>query len=1004
MLLWKLQQSHLFDAKWYLQHNPDVALAGIPAAQHYLSYGAAEGRLPGPLFDADYYLNQLTTPLTYASPLLHYLAEGQAAGLLPFRVWNNKLWWAQLPALQPLRTDYAALLQRLQQHKTTILVIPVFNAVDALARCLAAVKLHQHGISRVIVVDDASTDSNVALLLQQYQADALFYCVNNDQNLGFSGSVNRGIAIAAELDSSADVVLLNSDTELAAGWLRQLRYAAYSADNVATVTPVSNNAGAFSVAQDGENDVPAIFGLDRFARVCAQGGIQNFPSVPTGHGFCLYVRRAAITAVGYFDAEAFPRGYGEENDFCMRALRAGWQHCIAPRAYVYHQRSASFGCDRAVLLQQGRQIVDQRYPDYAALIQDAFSSSDVVAMRKRAALLAQIPADLVHQVKPRSLFALKASPAEAEKAIQDYIHIAATKFECFVLHDNGHKLALQYYDDGAYTNLLDHQLGLTLQSAGGNNSEYCEVVTAWMLQWAIEQVYVQHSAGNAQTLLQVTKTLGLVQLQPTEFDLEYDQRTAPQQEMPVTDTAHVSTDIELLQSSGLFDPQYYLTQNPDVKDAGVDPALHYLQYGAAEGREPSPLFSGSAYQQLYPDVALSGINPLLHFLRYGQPAGRQLQLSFLGWQASASGPVVLLAGHAAGATLFGAERSLLDVLKALNLLGYQVVVTLPEAQNADYVAQLKPWCVAVVVFPYVWWQAERPLQADVVAQFTQLMQRYQVQWVHANTLVHHEVLVAARGLGIKTAVHVRELPALDPDLCQAMAATPEQILAHLQQYADLVIANSAFTASQYPGCRQIAVVPNTLDCGQFALAPLQPATKLRVALISSNSAKKGLTDFVALAKLAEQQQLPIKCLLIGPDNEQTQQLMQQQAQGELPACLELAGYYQHPAQALQQTDIVLNLSHFQESFGRTVAEAMAAGRVVIAYRWGALPELIQHGENGFLVPFADIDGVILLIRQLLEQPQRLLQVANAARRYAEQEFTGQHFSRQLAAAYQLMDL
>lgn len=472
----------------------------------------------------------------------------------------------------------------------------------------------------------------------------------------------------------------------------------------------------------------------------------------------------------------------------------------------------------------------------------------------------------------------------------------------------------------------------------------------------------------------------------------------------MTNPVHPDEDAKLLLASALFDSAYYLAQNPDIKAAGADPVLHYLQHGAAEGREPSLLFSGDLYQQLYPDVALSGLNPLVHFIRYGQPAGRQLQQSFNGWQAPASGPVVLLAGHAAGTTLFGAERSLLDVLQALNVLGYRVVVTLPAANNAEYLAQLRPYCQAVVVFPYRWWQANCPAHPQLVECFKQVMQQHQVQLLHANTLVHYEALIAARELGIKTVFHVRELPALDPDLCQAMAATPEQLLMHVQQHADLVIANSHFTASQFPGCRQMAVVPNTLDCDQFALAPLQAATELRVALISSNSAKKGLTDFVALARLAEQQQLPIKCLLIGPDNEQTQQLMQQQAQGEFPACLELAGYYQHPVQALQQTDIVLNLSHFQESFGRTVAEAMAAGRVVIAYRWGALPELIRHGETGFLVPFADIDGVIVLLRQLLEQPQRLLQVGHAARQYARQEFTGQRFCRQLAAAYRLMDL
>lgn len=104
-----------------------------------------------------------------------------------------------------------------------------------------------------------------------------------------------------------------------------------------------------------------------------------------------------------------------------------------------------------------------------------------------------------------------------------------------------------------------------------------------------------------------------------------------------------------------------------------------------------------------------------------------------------------------------------------------------------------------------------------------------------------------------------------------------------------------------------------------------------------------------------------------------------------------------------QADVVLNLSHFQESFGRSVLEAMAAGRLVIAYRWGALPELIRHGETGFLLPLGDVAGVGQLVAQLLLAPSRLMQIAAAGRQFALQEFSLQTFSRQLADAYQLLD-
>jgi hypothetical protein len=62
---------------------------------------------------------------------------------------------------------------------------------------------------------------------------------------------------------------------------------------------------------------------------------------------------------------------------------------------------------------------------------------------------------------------------------------------------------------------------------------------------------------------------------------------------------------------------WYLAQNTDVAAAGIDPLLHYLRRGPAEGRDPNPLFDTDWYLARNPDVAAAGINPLLHYLRNG---------------------------------------------------------------------------------------------------------------------------------------------------------------------------------------------------------------------------------------------------------------------------------------------------------------------------------------------------------------------------------------------------
>ena len=79
--------------------------------------------------------------------------------------------------------------------------------------------------------------------------------------------------------------------------------------------------------------------------------------------------------------------------------------------------------------------------------------------------------------------------------------------------------------------------------------------------------------------------------------------------------------------SAEFDREYYLKCNPDVVQAGVDPVNHYFEYGAREGRNPSPVFVTEFYLERYPDVIESGLNPYYHYLAIGRPEGREAKPS-----------------------------------------------------------------------------------------------------------------------------------------------------------------------------------------------------------------------------------------------------------------------------------------------------------------------------------------------------------------------------------------
>ena len=128
------------------------------------------------------------------------------------------------------------------------------------------------------------------------------------------------------------------------GWLKRLAEAAGSRPRVATVTPLSNNATLCSVPVPfADNPLPGGYEDEDMARLIAAVSLRVRPEAPTGVGFCMYVTRTALEAVGGFDTARFGRGYGEENDFCQRALAKGFVNLIADDAYVWHEGGASFG-------------------------------------------------------------------------------------------------------------------------------------------------------------------------------------------------------------------------------------------------------------------------------------------------------------------------------------------------------------------------------------------------------------------------------------------------------------------------------------------------------------------------------------------------------------------------------------------------------------------------------------------------------------------------------------
>lgn len=266
------------------------------------------------------------------------------------------------------------------QVDTVDVIVPVYRGLEDTRRCVQSVLASQCRTPwRLILLNDASPEPDVTQWLREVsQQDSRIVLLENETNLGFVATVNRGMAMSGQHDA----LLLNSDTEVANDWLDRLRRAAYSDARVASVTPFSNNATICSYPRFCEpNELPPGYDTTRLDALFASTNAGQVIDVPTGVGFCMYIRRDSLRDVGLFDVENFGKGYGEENDFCCRAAEAGWRNLHALDTFVLHTGGVSFGESKS---QRERDAVEKLrglHPRYDGLVHNFVAADPAMAAR-----------------------------------------------------------------------------------------------------------------------------------------------------------------------------------------------------------------------------------------------------------------------------------------------------------------------------------------------------------------------------------------------------------------------------------------------------------------------------------------------------------------------------------------------------------------------------------------------------------------------------------------------
>lgn len=295
--------------------------------------------------------------------------------------------------------------------KIVDIVVPVYRGEAETRTCLESLLASPTAMSRhLIVVDDASPEPALSAWLRGLAATGAIELVVHGQNRGFVASVNEGMARHPD----RDVLLLNSDTEVAPGWLDRLAACAASGPAIGTVTPFSSNATICSYPRTlAANALPEGETTASLDAAFAAANAGRSAGIVTAVGFCMYITRRCLQSIGPFDEARYGRGYGEEVDFCMRAARAGFRNVIAGDVFVRHVGEVSFGGSGLERRAEAQAMVDALYPEFQVKLRAFLAEDPVMPLRRRADL-----ERLRRSKRPRRLcLAADATAADVEQLV-----------------------------------------------------------------------------------------------------------------------------------------------------------------------------------------------------------------------------------------------------------------------------------------------------------------------------------------------------------------------------------------------------------------------------------------------------------------------------------------------------------------------------------------------------------------------------------------------------------
>lgn len=268
-----------------------------------------------------------------------------------------------------------------------VIMVSIYRGAQYLPAFFQSLLTHTRSPHHLLLIDNGNTDGAISAYLRALAAaHGHVMLMRIPVNNGYVSAMCEGIKYAPP----GHLVTLNTDIVLPDYWLERLMWPIFCNPDIASTTPFTNAGTVCSFPKIGE-DNPLYLGLDvdridrAFRRVLPEDA--NIP-IPSGIGFCMGMNRNAVEKVGWFDEAAFGRGYGEENDWCLRAEAFGYRNVHVADLFVYHKHGGIYlSEEKETLMANSLGVINERFPAYHNRVMDFLALDPLTPVRSLVAFL-----------------------------------------------------------------------------------------------------------------------------------------------------------------------------------------------------------------------------------------------------------------------------------------------------------------------------------------------------------------------------------------------------------------------------------------------------------------------------------------------------------------------------------------------------------------------------------------------------------------------------------------